>query len=308
MIETPDISALTPSPDDWDARRDRLQRDLRVSRRRWRRGVPALAVFLVAGTAAATAASTGLLSADDVIVDSVACLRTPAQDLDAATWIPTQPDPVAGCAALWERGPVAVGGAPPLVACAGRDEPVRVVPAETDAICGRLGLTPVGAGYEAFARTQEKARTVADSVMTARGGCPATAPPLFEAMRDALTAGGLAGWRVVPPERPEPVQPACRADVDARTRTVTLHHITPANRIYSSALGLTHGSTDEAVPVVYGGRTGCPPAAPLREALAEDARLRGWRVVERDDSEVSCRAVVDGRTRTITLDAQDWRR
>jgi hypothetical protein len=319
MIETPDISTLEPSAAEWDARRDRLGRELRgrAAGRRWRRRIRrlALAVALLAGTAAGAVAASGLLSADDVIVDNVACLRTPGQDLGDATWVPTQPDPVAACADLWVRGPVGEGGAPPLVACGGRDETVRVMPADSDAICGRLGLEPLGPEYEAFARAQAEAQAVAGSVTTARGGCPATAAPLFESMRDALAAAGLDDWRVIPPANPEPVQPTCRAHADARTRTVTIHHITPANRIYSHILGQEIGSRDETITVDYEGRTDCPRAAPLLRSLRAElgakadapltmAPLHEWRVVASDSvgTGESCRALVDGPTRTITLD------
>jgi hypothetical protein len=318
MIETPDISPLEPSAAEWEARRDRLLLELRgrAAGRRWPRRITrlALAVALLAGTAAGAVAASGLLRTDDeVIVDGVACLRTPGQDLDDATWIPTQPDPVAACAELWVRGPVGEGGAPPLVACGGRDETVRVVPADSDAICGRLGLAPLGPGYEAFARAQAEARAVVGSVTRARGSCPATAAPLFETMRDALAAAGLNDWRVVAPARPEPVQPTCRAEVDARTRTVTIHHITPVNRIHSYILGQELGSNDETITVDYAGRTDCPRAAPLLRSLraalaaaskAGDPPLPGWRVVApgRVKSGESCRAQVDGPTRTVTLD------
>jgi hypothetical protein len=320
MIETPDISALEPSAAEWDAHRERLLRELRgpAPRRWWRRRAPrlALAVVLLAGTAAGAVASSGLLRSDDVIVDVVACLRTPQQDLNDATWVPTTPDPVAACADLWQRGPVGDGGAPPLVACAGRDEPVRVVPADSDAICGRLGLAPLGPEYQAFARAQAEARAVVDAVMSARGSCTATAAPLFESMRDALAAAALDDWRVVAPAEPEPVQPTCRADVDARTRTITIHHITPVNRILSDVLGQNYGSGAETTTVVYGARGECPRAAPLlrslRAALAAGSeaggppamrRLRDWRVApKRVQIGESCSAQVDGRTRTITLD------
>lgn len=319
MIETPDIGALEPSAAEWGARRDRLLRELRgpAPGRWWRRRIPrlALAVVLLAGTAAGGVAASGLLPTDDVIVDSVACLRTPGQDLDNATWVPTQPDPVAACADLWVQGPVGEGGAPSLVACGGRDEPVRVVPADSDAICGRLGLAVLGPEYEGFARAQAQARAVASSVTSARGGCPATAAPLFESMRDALAAARLDDWRVVPPAAPEPVQPTCRADVDARARTITIHHITPVNRIYSAILGEEIGSRDETITVDYAGRTDCPRVAPLlrsvRAALAakidappSTAPLHQWRVVasNRVEAGQSCRAQVDGPTRTITLE------
>jgi hypothetical protein len=318
MIETPDTSALEPSAAEWDARRGRLLRELRgpVAQRRRRRRAPrlALALVLLVGTAAGAVASSGLLRSDDVIVDSVACLRTPQQDLEDATWVPAVPDPVAACAELWERGPVGKGGAPPLVACAGRADPVRVLPADSEAICGRLGLAPLGPEYEAFARAQAQARGVVDAVMTARGDCPATAAPLFASMRDALAAAGLEGWRVVAPARPERGLSDCRADIDARTRTVTLHHATPEKRIYSAVLGQEYWRGNETVPVDYEGRTDCPRAAPLlrsvRAALAAApetgappamTRLREWRVVAQAGE--SCRALVDGRTRTVTLDA-----
>jgi hypothetical protein len=312
MIDAPDTSPFEPSAADWDAHRDRLLRELRRPGTRRRRRGPrlALAALLLAGTAAAATASSGLLRSDDVIVDAVACLRTPGQDVEQATWIPAQPDPVAACAELWERGPVAQGGAPPLVACAGRDAPVRVVPAESEAICARLGLAPLGPEYDAFARRQSEARAVVDSVMTARGNCPATAPPLFESMRNGLAAAGLADWRVVAPARPEPVGPDCRADVDARSRTVTVHHVTPESRIYSHVLGQEYGSRDETVSVTYEGRSDCPAVAPLLESvratLAAPAggappAIKRWRAVAPDGGH-SCRAVVDGPTRTVTLD------
>ena len=320
MIETPDIAPLEPSDAEWDTRRDSLLRELRgpAARRRWRRRLPrlALAVLVLAATAAGGVAASGLLGTDTVIVDSVACLRTAGQDLDDATWVPAQPDPVAACADLWVGGPVGEGGAPPLVACGGREETVRVVPADSDAICSRLGLAPLGPEYQAFARAQAAARAVASSVTSARGGCPATAAPMFEAMRYALAAAGLDDWRVVPPTAPEPVQPTCRADVDARTRTITIHHITPANRIYSAILGEEIGARDETITVDYAGRTDCPRVGPLlrsvRAKLAAKADtpltiapLHQWRVVASNRMETgeSCRAQVDGPTRTITLDA-----
>jgi hypothetical protein len=316
MIETPDTGALEPSAAHWAARRELLVQELRgpAAARRRRRRAPrlALALVLLAGTAAGAVASSGVLRSDDVMVDFVVCLRTPTQDLDHGTMVRTQPDPVAACAELWERGPVGVGGAPPLVACAGRDVPVRVVPAESDAICGRLGLAPLGPEYGEFARRQAEAQAVVESVMTARGDCPATAAPLFQAMRDALAAAGLDGWRVVEATSAAAVQPDCFAMVDARTRTVTVEYATPENRIYSAVLGQEYGRGDETVPVVYEGRTGCPRSAPLLEAVratlaaalpagapAEERRAREWRVVAQ--AAESCRAEVDGRTRTVTL-------
>jgi hypothetical protein len=104
-------------------------------------------------------------------------------------------------------------------------------------ICGRLGHAPLPPDYDALARSQAHAREVVDSVTTARGSCPATAAPLFASMRAALAAAGLREWRMVAPDKPEPLLQSCRAEIDARTRTVTIYHSDPVTRMYAQALG-----------------------------------------------------------------------
>jgi hypothetical protein len=294
MIETPDISALEPSADDWKARRDRLLNELRApaAARRRRRRIPrvAIVVLAVAGTAAGGVAAAGLLRADDVVPHSIACLKTPTQDVETATFVPTRPDPVAACAELWP------GTAPPLVACAGKGELVRVVPADSDAVCARLGLSPLPPEFDAIGRSQADARAVADRVMTARGSCPATLAPLMESMRAALAAAGLHDWRVVAGH--EKLLQFCRADIDARTRTIAVFHADPVTRIYAHVRGEELGSYTETVIVKYEGRSDCPAAAPLARSLR--AKLGDWRVRSAAQAE-SCSAEVDGHTRTVTL-------
>ena len=323
MTETPDITPFEPSPAEWEARRGRLVRELRgaPATTRRRRRVPRVALVvavLVATGAASVGAVELLLLADDVDVPSgIRCYANapPETDLhprggssEMEIWLDATADPVGACGALWRAG--AVDGkprvsAPPLVACTGEDEPVRVIPGAGGAACRELGLAPLPVDYDALARLQADARAAVEPVMDVRAGCPATAAALFESVRDALAAAGIRGGRVVAPDKTQPMQ-VCHAEIDARTRTVTVHHSDPVTRLQMSAKALNHAPSGSVDPVVFDARAGCPRTAPLVRALRAAlvaAELREWRVLapEEEATDQTCWAQVDGRARTITF-------
>jgi hypothetical protein len=153
MTPTPDIDVLLPDEEVVRARRDALVEELR--RHRAPRPAPAprrlalvLAAIVVAGGGAATAA--GLLSADDVKVEAgVGCYDRAALQADI-TVIRATEDPVAACAQLWREGTVddvPRAEAPPLVACTGKGQPVRVMPGSGPEVCAGLGLEPLPDDY-----------------------------------------------------------------------------------------------------------------------------------------------------------------
>jgi hypothetical protein len=160
MTPTPDIDVLLPDDETVRARRDALVEELggtgaTRSARAPRRLALVLAALAVAGGGAATAA--GLFSADDVKVEAgVGCYDRPALRADITVMHATA-DPVAACAELWRAGTVdgaPHAEAPPLVACTGKGEPVRVMPGSGPEVCTRLGLVPLPDDYpQAVSRT-----------------------------------------------------------------------------------------------------------------------------------------------------------
>jgi hypothetical protein len=105
---------------------------------------------LLMALGAGAAAASGVFSADDVKIEAgIGCYDRAALQTSIAFADPST-DPVAACAALWRAGvvdgqPRAV--APPLVACTGEDQPVRVMPGDGPEICAGLGLVPLPADY-----------------------------------------------------------------------------------------------------------------------------------------------------------------
>jgi hypothetical protein len=153
MTPTPDIDVLLPDDETVRARRDALVDELRrapaprlvVAPRRL-----ALMLTLSMALGAGAAAAAGVFSADDVKVEAgIGCYER--ADLHATVSVmPATPDPVAACAELWREGAIdgrTTGDAPPLVACTGQDEPVRVLPSDDPDICARLGFSPLPADY-----------------------------------------------------------------------------------------------------------------------------------------------------------------
>jgi hypothetical protein len=165
MTPTPDIDVLLPDEETVRARRDALVDELRRARgvrpaRTTRRLALVLAALL---TAAGGATAAGLFSADDVKVEAgIGCYDRAELRTDTAIIGPVA-DPVAICAALWREGVVdgrPRAAAPPLVACTGKDQPVRVMPGDGPETCAALGLEPLPADYpQAALRTNSGAET-----------------------------------------------------------------------------------------------------------------------------------------------------
>ncbi|HYV15109.1 MAG TPA: hypothetical protein VE972_03740 [Conexibacter sp.] len=165
MAPTPDIDVLLPDDETVRARRDALVDELRrapaprlvVAPRRL-----ALMLTLLMALGAGAAAASGVFSADDVKVEAgVGCYDRAALRATVSLMAAT-PDPVAACAALWREGYIdgrTTGDAPPLVACTGEDQPVRVMPGDGPKTCAGLGLEPLPADYPQAARTSSGATT-----------------------------------------------------------------------------------------------------------------------------------------------------
>jgi hypothetical protein len=152
MTPTPDIDVLLPDEDAVRARRDALVDELRRPSTVPRLPIaPRRLVLLLALLLAASggAAATGLFTADDVKVEAGVGCYASADLHTTISVMPATPDPVAACAEVWREGAIdgRTGFAPPLVACSGQDEPVRVMPSDDPNICARLGLLPLPADY-----------------------------------------------------------------------------------------------------------------------------------------------------------------
>ena len=166
MTLTPDIDVLLPDEETVRARRDALVDELRRGARGARpaRSARRLALVLAALlTIAGGAAAAGLFTADDVNVQAgVGCYDRAALQADTTIMGPVA-DPVAACAALWREGVVddrPTAEAPPLVACTGKDQPVRVLPGDGPDTCSGLGLVPLPDDYsQAALRTDAGAGT-----------------------------------------------------------------------------------------------------------------------------------------------------
>jgi hypothetical protein len=166
MTLMPDIDVLLPDEEIVRSRRDALVDELRRGARGVRpaRTARRLALVLAALlTVAGGAAAAGVFSADDVKVQAgVGCYQRAALQADITIVGPVA-DPVAVCAALWREGVVdgrPVAEAPPLVACTGKDQPVRVLPGDGADTCSGLGLVPLPADYsQAAVRTNKGAGT-----------------------------------------------------------------------------------------------------------------------------------------------------
>jgi hypothetical protein len=173
MTPTPDISSLLPDDETVRARRDALVREVsaragaaaaRPSARFTARPRLLLAVVGLFLLGAGGAVASGVLSADDVQVDSgIVCYHDP--EIKALNWmnIPPAADPIAACAKLWEEGVGVIayergpGPAPKLVACARAGDPVHVFPSNDPSLCRHLKLEPLPADYAAAGAASERA-------------------------------------------------------------------------------------------------------------------------------------------------------
>jgi hypothetical protein len=142
----------------------------------------------VALAVAAVAVARVLSSSDELAARSIACYSAP--DLGSTvTIIADGKSPTAACAAVLRQtgDPVAA-----LVACSNGSS-VAVFPGSDPALCARLKLQPLPAG---FAASQAKVARLAAGVaaLEARSDCP-TANGLAGSVQQLLDRQGWAGWR-----------------------------------------------------------------------------------------------------------------
>lgn len=189
MTRGPDLTPLLPDDPTVRARARALGEELAPARRRRARtlGLALVAAMLLGG---GVAAASGLLGAEDVAIDAgIGCYDRASLDADVAVIGPRR-DPIAACARVWSD----VAPPPPLVACTGEDEPVRVFPGTGPAVCASLGLEPLPEDYAGAAAASAKARRA----LRALKGIPVTTTPcpsprrLAEAARAALADVAVA--------------------------------------------------------------------------------------------------------------------
>lgn len=203
MSGPPDISPLLPDEATVRARRDALTQDAQArdprqrypSRARSRRLVVVLASLLLLSAGAAVADR--LLSADDVkLAAGVGCYDRASLDANV-TFTRSVADPAAACAALWRRGAVTAHEStepPRLVACADADQPVRVFPGSSAAVCRDLGLERLPADYPPAGARSAKAYAALEALAaidTATARCP-SARAQAELARARLAAADKA--------------------------------------------------------------------------------------------------------------------
>jgi hypothetical protein len=124
-----------------------------------------------------------------------ACRSGPSLDANMVALEPNA-DPIAGCAALWERGVLPGGGessgsVPPLVACIGPGGVIEVFPGPPD-FCAAIGLAPAAVELDTEAAAiATLSQRVADEVNLAACASADEVRARVQVMLDEL---GLAGW------------------------------------------------------------------------------------------------------------------
>ncbi len=215
MTSEPEITVLLPDERETSALRDAMTAEVeamgsRRSRLSFRsrrgRGPSRLAVILVTlctvGIGAGLAGAAGVFSAEEMEVEAgIGCYSEATLTPKSTTIIGPRQDPIAACAELWRQGvvkPGSKGMVPPLVACTGVDQPVRVMPGKDASVCARLDLVPLPADYADASAATERLQLALKSL--GKGEYPGASGPACKSPVGAvdqavakLERGGFTG-------------------------------------------------------------------------------------------------------------------